>query len=71
MATLKIAQLRSTLDAFARLYDRPGASEQADALRSLSNALAKADKLTVDEVAQALEKDGVRSPFYPRVIEGH
>lgn len=62
MAALKIAQLRSTLDAFASLYTHAGATVQAEAVRAVSNALAPADKLSVDEIIQALEKHKTKSP---------
>ena len=62
MAVLKVAQLRSTLDAFASLYSHAGATEQAEAVRAISTALARADKLSVDEIVQALEKNSIKSP---------
>ena len=62
MAALKIAQLRSTLDAFASLYSHAGATAQAETVRAISNALARADKLSVDEIIQALEKNKTKSP---------
>ncbi|MEQ1695822.1 MAG: hypothetical protein ABL901_08275 [Hyphomicrobiaceae bacterium] len=62
MAALKVAQLRITLDAFAALYSHAGATEQAEAVRAVSHALARADKLSVDEIIQALEKSATKSP---------
>jgi hypothetical protein len=61
MAALKIKQLRSTLGTFAALYERAEAHEQAAALRQLTDALAKADNLSVDEVMGTLQKVGVRT----------
>lgn len=70
MAALKIAQLRLALDAYADLYAHCGATEQASALRSLSKALQKADKRTVDEVVGKLNAIGTKPPneatFAPR-----
>lgn len=57
MAALKIAQLRPTIDAFAILYGNAGAAEQAQVLRELSKTLARADKLSVDDLVRTLEKN--------------
>jgi len=62
MAALKVSHIRSTLDAFAVLYSHAGATEQSDAIAAMSKALARADKLSVDEIVQALEKAKSKSP---------
>jgi hypothetical protein len=61
MATLKVAQLRATLDQFADLYDNAAASDQAIILRKLSAALAQADDLPVEQLVRALKNDGKRN----------
>jgi hypothetical protein len=71
MAALKIAQLRSTLDAFAVLYKNSQFSERAEALRAVSLALAKADKLSVDDVIRALENNGGHTPSQRNLKSEH
>ena len=58
MAALTVRQLRQTLNAFAVLYVNAGATEAGTALVDLSKALAKADKLAVDDLVEALGKGG-------------
>ena len=50
---MKIAQLRHTLEAMAKVYQGSGKSEDAEALRKLARALSPADK---DQVSKALER---------------
>lgn len=71
MATVKVAQLRATLDAFAALYERCGATDDADALRALSKAMQKADKRTVDDVVGRLNQAGDKPPSTAKVSSRH
>lgn len=71
MAALKVAQLRSALDAFAELYANCGATEQAAALKSLSRALQKADKRTVDEVVSKLNATDPKPQNEAKVLPRH
>jgi hypothetical protein len=71
MAALKVQHLRTTLEAFADLYDRASAAEQAAVLRVLCQSLKKADKLGIKEVVGAL-KDSRSPALTPRnVSQGH
>jgi energy-converting hydrogenase A subunit M len=50
---MKIAQLRQTLEAMAKVYQSGGKLEDAEVLRKLCRALSPADK---DQVSKALER---------------
>jgi hypothetical protein len=50
---MKVAQLRRTLEAMAKVYQSGGKLEDAEVLRKLASALSPADK---DQVSKALQK---------------
>lgn len=58
MASVKVVQLRKTLEVFAGLYDKAGAKAEAQAIREISQALRAADKRTVDDLAAILSTGG-------------
>lgn len=58
MANLKVAQLRMTLFAFARLYRGAQDTEAAEVLEALCRLMEKVDKQTVDDFALAIKKAG-------------
>jgi hypothetical protein len=71
MAALKVKELRTTLEAFAMLYENAQAHQDAAALRRLSTALAKADNIAVDEVIGALKKVGTAHHLTHTFSERH
>ena len=71
MASVKVSQLRKTLEAFANIYENAGAVEQAAALRQLSASMAKADKRTVDDLVNILSTGGQQGQIKQSLGRGH
>lgn len=65
MASVKVAQLRKTLEAFASLYEGAAVADKAQALRSLGAAMAGADKRTVDDLVKMLSTSSEQVPAAP------